>query len=335
MAWRIPGGLAALGFLTALQSGGAAQKRPPEQPPLAELRQKLNKALGGHFEMTGDRLARDRHDRRYWLVSLRAKRPGSYALRCDVRHDPVDTSVRYENTTVEFRFVVGPAGAARHHYHGLYARMTSPEVCVGDTLVVPVPANRDDTDHRFTLTAKELAKEVARDWDQSWRMRGGKLDIRNRAGQILKLLGSGIESHVTRDVRTKVHALHGLFEPLGPARCNLRFLVARGDKKGEEPSGSISYPGTELAVEVVKRDQPVTVLVTNWGVGSWTKERTLGSSQEVRPGHYALRVGDRVLVQCGEQRVRAVPGAVRHPRVEVTRHAFAPGAEPFLVPGQK
>jgi hypothetical protein len=331
MAWRIPGGLAALVLLSALPGGGASQKQPAEQPPLAELRKKLKETLGGHFEMAGDRLARDSRDRRYWLVSLRAKRPGSYVLRCDVTHDPVDKSVRYENTTFEFHFAVGAAGAVRYHYFGLYGRATAPQACVGDTLVVPVLANKEDTNHRFALTAKELEKDVTRDWDQSRKMMRGKADIRNRADQILRLLDSGITTHITRDVRTNVHNLYGLFEPIDPARCSLRFLIARGDKKGEEPSGRIASPGTELAVHIVKRDRPVRVLLDYWRVGNWSKEFSTGSSQTVRPGHSALRVGDRLLVHCGEQRVPTKQAAVWHPRVEVTRHAFAPGPEPFTI----
>src|SRR5215213_4877345 len=131
---------ALLALLAALCLSAHAAAQPAkglEQSPAgkvleAGLRRALGEAVGEHFEVARDRLARRSNwhgGQLYWLAHLRAKRSGEFYVSYKYRYkdhvhprDPLYTFVEHR-TLVR----VGPRGCARRPRYN--------SVCVGDAVI--------------------------------------------------------------------------------------------------------------------------------------------------------------------------------------------------------
>src|SRR5262249_1438325 len=143
----------------------------------------------------------------------------------------------------------------------------------------------------------------------------------------IKLLKSDAFRSVTRDVSHSIHRLNTAFEAIAPMKCNVSFAMA-APQDGKDKL-AVREGGIELAVEIVKKDEPVRVLVPQW--------RLERARDHVEPASVQLRVGDRLLGCAGEYwtegTAKDVIGGkaedIKHPAVEVAQKEFAPQNQPF------
>jgi hypothetical protein len=287
-------------------SANAQQKSSPDA-----VVKNLKAAVGDHFEVIGVKSAIGRRDMAYWLAEIKAKRPGDYMLRYGKRG--------YDQGEAIYYFTVAMEGTVRTRGHLHRETTISPMACVGDTLIVPLQAQSHDDLHLFVLKTGEEDKYYAPNWAAIVDGMKGKIEMRNEADKTIKLLKSADFSSVTRDVSHSIHRLTAAFEAIAPTKCNVRFALA-APKDGKDNQAGRGE-GTELAVEIVKKDEPVRVLVPQWKLEQ--------SRDYVEPASVQLRVGDRLLVCAGEHRTEFRSKDVKHPPMVVTQKEFAPLKPPF------
>lgn len=294
-----------------VSSSTAQQKSSPEA-----VVKHLKSAVGDHFEVIGLEPTNGRRDIAYWLAEIKSKRPGDYLLRYGKRG--------YDQGEVICYFTVAKEGTVRTLGHLHRETTISPMACVGDTLVVPLRVLSHDDLYQFVLTTDERDKYYAPNWAAVMDGMKGKIEIRNGADKSIRLLKSDVFGSVTRDLSHSIHRLNAAFEAIAPLKCNLIFdIAAPRDQKDKQ---AVRGGGLELAVDIVKKGEPVRVLATQW--------RMEQSRDHVEPASVQLRVGDRLLVCAGEHRTEYKAKDVIHPPIEVTQMEFAPLKQPFKAAGK-
>jgi RNA polymerase sigma factor (sigma-70 family) len=308
----------------------AGEKLPAGQ--VEQLHQNLTAALGNRFEFVEGKIVRDRHDWRYWLATIRAKREGEFVLRCAMKYQnpPQALPPRYDGAHLTYHLVIGKAGARRVSNAGTINALTSayPHACVGDALVIPVRINPSDTEHRFELpqmpSEREkvmfpILKEVATSGEAA-KAGNSKLKIDNQAKDVLELVAGSVRTG-GRDILGKEiqHLIQAWFNVSDSGKFNLdiRLQGKLGDKLSEP---------VQRALEIVAKDRPLTFTIQRWESREHAEKRSTTSTGTLPAGVQSLRVGDRLEMNCGGFKTAASVQPAQVPEVEVviSKKPFVP-----------
>lgn len=224
----------------------------PAKPEVEDLRKHLADAVERDFEIVQDRL-RERSPARgggtYWLVHLKPKRAGHYALKHACRY--THGHQHPEEGEDEIFIRVGETGARRDNLGNLGLG----NVCLGDTLILPVRVDQT-AEHRFSLESRyEDGAGIGREEPSAGE--DGDLSpdgtVANPLEAHLEYLGAIRSTMPHRSVggETVVHA--AVFKAKSVGRFNLGLSAGGG---GPAAAG----PGEGLPVIVVAPGTPVTAL---------------------------------------------------------------------------
>ena len=269
--------------------------------PVEELKKNLVAALGDSFEFVGAEVGQVEHQSgywargRFWFAKVRPKKAGDFALTCTVRfeHPRRGELVNKGRLLVEsgeyvYPFRVYERGTARIVGGGA----PTPAANVGDTLVIPVCVDQYRTAHTFALSGGAKPADRATTWPtdaeqhKQFLKRGlVKPPVRNDAGEPTELLAAWGQSSVNRPLTELHHHLSAYLELRKAGEFNLAGRLTEADEK---------TAGDGMALRVVARDQPVTVLL-GW---LWIREGP-STIDHFPPATVEARVGDRVLLGCG------------------------------------
>lgn len=262
----------------AAQPAKGLEQSPAGKTLEAGLRRSLAEAVGEHFEVARDRLARRSNwhgGQLYWLAHLRARRSGAFYVRYKYRYkdhvhpeDPLYTFVEHKT------FVnVGPHGCARRPRYN--------SVCVGDTVILPVLVN-DYTEHAFSVEAQPFSPGDG-STERSLRSieEGGlyREPVPNPAEKFMKYLGSRAHYSPHRALGYTLE-FHATFEAVRPGSFNLSV-------------GASSVP-----VVVVEPGAPITVLSFKDDVHGYTERfssRGGGNGYPTTP--VILQIGERLTLK--------------------------------------
>jgi hypothetical protein len=282
-----------------LSAGTAAQPSKEFEPTAAQraeaarLRGALASAVGEHFEVARERLARRSNWHGggvYWLAHLRAQRPGQFHVRYRYRykdrvnpHDPLYTFVEHKT------FVsVGPRGCAR--------RPRSNSVCVGDTVILPVVFN-DYTEHTFWLEPQPYTPgdpatvKGLREAEEAGLYRE---PVHNPAEEFMKYVGRRAHYSPHRAPGYTM-TFEATFEAVKPGSFNLAVgtsMSADGPKTLADTAGARSVP-----VVVVAPGAPVTVLSSREDVRGYTERFSSNSGNSYPTTPVILQVGERLTLE--------------------------------------
>jgi RNA polymerase sigma factor (sigma-70 family) len=306
------------------------EKLQPGQ--VEQLQKNLTAALGDRFEFVEGKIVRDRHDWRFWVATIRARRDGEFVLRCAIKYQnpPQGFPPRYDGAHLTYHLVIGKAGARRVSNAGTISTLTSayPHACVGDALVIPVRINPSDAEHRFEMpqmpSEREkvmfpILKEVATS-GEAVKAGNSKLKIDNQAKDVLELV-AGMVGSGGRDILGKEtqHGVQAWFDVKDSGKFNLdiRLQGNLGDKRSEP---------VQRALEVVPKDRPLTFPIQRWEMRQHSEKRSSTSTGTLASAVQPLRVGDRLLLLCGGFKTPASiqPGQLPAVEVVIAKKQFAP-----------
>lgn len=318
---------------TLLSAVHADEKQPAAPKPLEQLQRNLTAALGNRFEFVEGQLAEKSRDR-YWLAKVRPKQEGEFVLRCEIKNQKPDAA-GYDGRTITYHLVIGKAGFARVHNLSHYGTYVYPHACVGDILILPVPVFfADDIAHcRFEMPQDQspedenwfrIIKEIA-DAVQEMKKRTGNIEIRNGANDVLALVTGIAESHTSRSSKgPTIHTFDAVFDVVKPGKFNLETSLKWKDGENKQAPQKVSFG-------VIAKDQPLSVMIDQWEIRSYSGNFTSGGTGRVSVSIHPLRVGDWMILFCGEYRTFGGdrPARDQHPWVELVKRPLNAPAEPF------
>lgn len=279
--------------ITAQPAKGLEQS-PAGKALEAGLRRALEQAVGEHFEVARDRLARRSNwhgGQLYWLAHLRARRSGEFYVRYKYRYkdhvnpkDPLYTFVEHQ-TLVR----VGPGGCERQPRYNF--------ICVGDTVILPILAN-DYTEHTFSVEAQPFSPgdaasaKLLREMDDAALHRK---PAHNPAEKFMKYIGS--RAHYSPH-RAPGYTLeyYATFEAVAPGAFNL--AVGWRESNPAPPDPTQLNMGGSVPVVVVERGAPITVLSAKDDVHGYTERfssRGGGTGYLTTP--VVMQVGERLTLR--------------------------------------
>jgi len=278
----------------AAQPAKGLEQSPAGKVLEAGLRRALGEAVGEHFEVARDRLARRSNwhgGQLYWLAHLRAKRSGEFYVRYKYRYkddvrprDPLYTFVEHR-TLVR----VGPRGCARQPRYN--------SVCVGDAVMLPVLVN-DYTEHTFSVEAQPFSPGDGSTEKSLRDMEVAGLDrepVPNPAAEFLKYVGSRAHYSPHRAMGYTM-TFHATFEAVKPGSFNLAVgtrMSAAGTQAPAEMAAAGSVP-----VVVVAPGTPVTVLSFKDDVhGYGERFSSQGGGTGYLTAPVILQAGERLTLQ--------------------------------------
>jgi hypothetical protein len=142
--------------------------------------------------------------------------------------------------------------------------------------------------------------------------------LTNGARKHLKLRHTWARGGVTRGLGSSVHNLGAVFEAKQPGSFNLSAGLEKGG------SSTRACP-----VVVLPAGASFKVLALRVDVRLYRKKSRSTSTIYHPRGPYLLRVGDELVVGCGQHQTPGAAPPARHPAVKVTAGRFAAGAWPF------
>lgn len=226
-----------------------------------QARSAFKTAAADHFEMLGDELAGLESEKRpgaYWLVKVKPKKPGHYALKFSYKYnDPFYD----EGENVLYVRVGGKVCDRQPHDEGGIARF-----CLGDTVILPVRAgNRYDYifDVKYTYEdpANSNVKKTLLPMDPSAELTSNPLATH------LRYLGSRRVVQANRSTAPSTVIYYAIFQAVAPGRFN---IAVSGSSTGVAPLAS----GSGKPVIILAPGTPITYL-------AW-KEDTIGYSDNKR-----------------------------------------------------
>jgi len=221
-----------------------------EQPPIsaaadtAQMREALADVLAGDFDIvrTELRTAPPHHSGTYWLVHARPRRSGDYQLayRYIYRNRPESAQYTHAEHTAYVR--VGERGCWR--------RRERRDLCLGDVVIVPIPA--DHSGYAFELTRRAPWVGTA---SEPHAAAPGADTLPNPLSPHLRYLGHEAEERPFRSGGSTT-ALYARFMAQAPGIFNLSL-------RRHDPGAPQARPQTEgsVPVVIVPRGAPVTVLL--------------------------------------------------------------------------
>ncbi|MFN7934688.1 MAG: hypothetical protein U0R19_15265 [Bryobacteraceae bacterium] len=263
-----------------------------------ELARDFRAAYGDDFEIVAEG-REEVEGAAYWLVTVRPRRSGEFYFR-----HRFEQAASYRFHDDEGRIVVLRAGERRQ------VRFDSApqSVCVGDTLLVPVPLPAGAAQHRFLKESR-----FPRYYDSEFAGR----DFRSaeRAQTHGPLLYVGRESHmaVHRDGRMATLSFDAFFEAATPGRCNLRLAAT----------------AAPLSILVVSGEAPIQALLAHVSTHAFDKPEQVSTGWSAFDTSLVMmRPGDRLRVAYGRRTVASEDGMRQladevAPRVEIAPFAVA------------
>lgn len=237
---------------TGLLSAGDTAYSQDKKFDIGQARSAFKAAAADHFEMLGDELAGLESEKRpgaYWLVKVKPKKPGHYALKFTYKYnDPFYD----EGENVLYVRVGGKTCDRQPHNEGGIARF-----CLGDTVILPVRAgNRYDYIFDLKYTYEDPASANLK--KQSASADPAADQISNPLAPHLRYLGSRRVVQANRSTAPSTVIYYALFEAVTPGRLNIALsLSAKED--GPLPKGTgkpviILAPGTPITYLAWKED---------------------------------------------------------------------------------
>jgi hypothetical protein len=295
---------AVIGLLSASR---AAEPADAGEQPVAvnELTKGLMAALGDSFEFLGGEVGRtetsipSRAAGRFWFARVRPRKSGEFAITYTVRFNSPSNLSKETQLPDRAEYLVpikvGERGAPRVVHAGQSGGSTYPPANVGDTLLIPIHVDRYRIGHTFATPDKEDsgAKGFFNRYthEEYMKLAAARPVVHNETAGRLQLLASWGTSLSDRAGTRNFHSLTAYLEFTKSGEFNLAGRLADAGATGED-GGS--------AFRVVARDEPITTLL-----GSVFYQEQRGSSRSgwlgtIGRGTHEMRIGDRVLIECGE-----------------------------------
>ena len=316
------------------------------------LRRGLAQAVGDRFKVLEGKEVLDPDGRRHWLATLRAERDGEFLLRCKLSRSDAPASLPpIPDRVVEFPLIVGTVGSPRTVVQLASGTRTFPIACVGDTLVVPIPSEPEWTGHWFEMPAvlgeeeqKTLRLARANDELVLGEARGAVLvGCDNQAADVL-LANAVVKASPPQGGSLasgwSVLSYVGKFDVAAPGKflLEVRHAVPGGgapaQAPAEQPRMADSTEGSRVpqarAVDISPKGQPIAVPMSQW------VHRLAGhTGVAVAPGVLTLRVGDRLVLDCGSYLVQDQGRPLKPPPLVILKKPFEPPGESYrpLPPG--
>lgn len=279
-----------------------AQEGVPEQ----SLKSGLMAALGESFEFVDaeagrvEAPVRDWVAERFWFAMVRAKAAGEFAISYEAKFPDVGNNNERrlpERATYTLHMKVGQRGAARIIRPGGYTGSAWPHCNVGDTLIIAVHIDRHLSGHRFNVADMKDQSVVAffavaneSPHDSYLKRVAEKQVVKNEAADRLDLLASWGISVGNRPGTATGHRLRAYLEFTQPGSFNIAGRLA-------DAGANHDQPGTPL--RVVTKEEPVTAVVEAIRCVEHTGESTYHTTNSIPSGTLEVRVGDRIVVDCG------------------------------------
>jgi hypothetical protein len=221
---------------------------------IEQARNAFKTVAGEHFELLGDELAGLESEKRpgaYWLVKVKPKKPGHYAVKYVYKYN----DKFYSEGENVIRFGVGGSPCDRHpHPEGGIARF-----CSNDTVILPVrAANR----YEYTF---EIKYTFEGDPVYSGPKRPSETadpvvpKIQNPLSSHLKFIGTGVSSRPHRSCCVTTYEYYAIFEAVSPGRFNIGVSLADKDKP-HAADMSTSFFGGGMPVVILDPGKPITYL---------------------------------------------------------------------------
>jgi hypothetical protein len=240
---------------------------------IEQVRNNFKIASTEYLELVGDEIAGLESEKRpdaYWLVRVRPKRTGHYAVKYVYKYDD-PFYVAGENV---INIGVGPKGCGRQaRTEACIARF-----CLGDTVVLPVrAANRYDYSFSVKYTEEndpninnqpllDLGAEVAA-------MRASGDQVNNPLAANLKYLGTQRGENLHRNGGSTI-TYSATFRAVAPARFNL-VLSSRYESESESAWPKVLRGGTPVII--LEAGTPVTYLASHEDTINYADEKKFSS----------------------------------------------------------
>ena len=216
-----------------------------------------------------------------WLATLEAKKAGDFFLLVEIDHDPARAKWNALMSKCEYEIAVGAIGTKR----SVADPYALPQCCVGDKLVVPVPVDAGDKNHRFTFAPVDANRPLrgheyrARVTDR--KDEEPKFKVDNKAAKVLRLVSTGHSTFSKlrgRDGDFR-HRQLVILEAAAPGKLHLR-----------------------IPVEVAPADTKLTGWVETWYQTRTTQLESGGrgairGNEFAGPPLWSMRVGDRLALE--------------------------------------
>src|SRR5262249_38899516 len=128
------------------------------------------------------------------------------------------------------------------------------------------------------------------------------------------------------------HNLSAVFEVTKQGKLNLQArLTTPSEDTDPNEAAKAGWAGGPWSFELTAKGRPITAQVQHWDVREYREKSSTHGSKGVREAVTQLRVGDRVLLRCGEHVTTTTRAAakVKQPAVELIQKAFASPGEPW------
>jgi hypothetical protein len=264
----------------------------PATTNIDQLRKMFVQTFGADFELASDKTS-DGKDGKYWVVTVKAKRSGSFTFRYKFQR----LNYGYKFADNEYRVEVGEKACKRMLFFGFH-----PDMCVGDSIVLHIDISDYVVKHKF-LNAGIYKTSFTSSYTGLEGLQAH--DVENPLMAHLKFLGGNIRPSIYRDLRTVAVDFRAVFEAREPGNVNLQLSATVPELLREyyRPDEINSIP-----ITIVAETEPITMVANEEHL--WESDDAPDQSYDPRSGslggknHYSdllmLHTGDRVsLTYCG------------------------------------
>ncbi|MBX7169765.1 MAG: hypothetical protein K1X72_02335 [Pyrinomonadaceae bacterium] len=223
---------------------------------LTQLRKSLNEVIKEDFEWVKDyenKRSIARGGGTYWLVHLKPKRSGHYALKYSFRFTHKFSYP--EEGENELLIRVGEKNCHRYNVDNLGLG----NVCLGDTIIVPIQIN-DRTGHQFSLKSTYQDGENIGKTESLWTPQFTETEqVINQLDKNLKYLGTVRNVMPHRNYGAQTITYTAYFEAKEVGRFNLSVTTITDQEKIADTSKM--NPLDALPIIIINSGTPVTAIV--------------------------------------------------------------------------
>lgn len=254
---------------------------------LPQMRKTFVEAFGADFDLLSDEV-REKAGNKYWLATVRPKRSGNFVFRYKFRR--INYSYKYSDN--EFPIKVGDEGCSRTLSYGL-----RPDICLGDSLVVPISINDNLVNHTFTNVSRFVTADRS-EFNELGGLILDRLQSENPTKAHLKYVGRTVRPSIERGLRYVQVSFQAVFEAVDMGSFELhmspRLPAELREFASENPTS------TKTPINIVASGIPITALAAS--------EQVLESDEEQNPivssaggrsyqtSKLTLRPGDQIIL---------------------------------------